>query len=118
SKCRAIMINGESADVLRDSTRFARRYARLANRVQERGLAMIDMSHERDDGAARLEFLFLLNNRRRRRYARLFDFVNASALFAALFFENEPVILRDLRRNIGLVCLAQVAEDVVLHQLC
>src|ERR1700688_3352176 len=52
SKHRAIMIDAVSADVLRDSTRFTGRYARLANRVHERGLAMIDMSHEGDDGAA------------------------------------------------------------------
>ena len=58
------------------------------------------------------------NDRRRRRYDLLFDFVNASALFAALFFENEAVILRDLRSNIGLDCLVDVGEDVVLHQLC
>ena len=117
SKCRAIMINGVSADVLRDSTRFASRYARLANRVKQRGLAMIDMAHERDDGTARLEFLFLFNDWWRRCNDHLFDFVNASALFAALFFQNEPVILRDLRRDIGLDCLVHVGEDVMRHQL-
>ena len=118
SDCRAIVIDAVSADVLRDSTRFTGRYARLANRVHQRGLAMIDMSHERDDGAARLEFLFLFNNRRRRRNDHLFDLVNAGAFFAALLFQNEPVILRDLRRNIGLDRLVDVGEDVVRHQLC
>ena len=109
---RAIVIDAVSADVLRDSAGFARRDARLANRVHERGLAVIDMAHEGDDGAARLEFLFLLNDRRWRRDDDLFDLVNAGAFFAALLFENEAVALRDLRRDVGLDRLVEVGENV------
>ena len=116
SKCRAIVIDAVSADVLGDSSCFASRYTRLANRVQERGLAMIDMAHEGDDGAARLELLWFFNNRRRRRDDYLFHLVNAGAFFAALLFQNEPVVLRNLRRNIGLDCLVDVGENIVRHQ--
>ena len=110
------MFDGIGADMLGDPAGFTRRYTRLANCVQERGLSMIDVSHKRDDGPAWLEFLLLFNNRQRRRDYRLFHLVNAGPFFAALFFQNEPVILRDLRRNIGLDGLVDVSKDVVRHQ--
>ena len=43
------------ADVLGDATRLARHDAGLANCVEQRGLAVVDMTHDRDDGSARLE---------------------------------------------------------------
>ena len=116
-KCRAIVIYSVGADVLRYSTRFTRRHASLADSIHQRCLTMIYVAHECDDGTARLEFLFLLNNGRRRRDDYLFYLVNAGAFFAALFFKNKPVILRDLRRDIGFDCLVNVGEDVVSHQL-
>ena len=109
------MLDAVSADVLRDPTGFASRDARLANRVQERGLPMIYVSHERDDGTARLKFLFLFNDRRRRRHDHLFHFVNAGALFAALLFQNEPMILRDLGREVRFDCLVDVCKNVIRH---
>ena len=45
----AFVIDGVSADVLGDSAGFARGDARLANRIHQRGLAVIDVAHERDD---------------------------------------------------------------------
>ena len=41
------------ADVLRDTTGFACGDFGLANGVEERGLAVIDVSHDGDDGSAR-----------------------------------------------------------------
>src|SRR5262249_19594818 len=117
SKCRAIVDDAVGADVLRDSAGLTSRYTRLANCVHESGLSVIDMSHERDDWSARLEFLFLLNNRRRRSDDWLFHLVNARAFFAALLFQNESVILRNLRCDIGLDGLVDVGEDIVRHQL-
>src|SRR5438445_8988899 len=76
SKCRAIMIDAVRSDMLSDPAGFTSRYARLANRVQKRGLAMIDVSHERDDGATWLELLLLFNNCRRRRDNWLFHLVD------------------------------------------
>ena len=91
---RAFVIDGVSADVLGDPAGFARRDARLADRIHQRRLAVIDVTHERDDRAARLEFFFLLDDRRRRRDDDLLDFVDAAAFFAAFHFENEAVLLR------------------------
>ena len=82
--------------MLRNSTGFARRHPRLANRVQQRSFAVIDVTHESDDGTTGFEFLFLGNDRRRRRYHHLLDFVNAAAFLAALFFQDEPVALANL----------------------
>src|SRR5262249_1320141 len=42
------------ADVLRDATSLTGRDARVANRVQERGLAMVHVAHHRDDRWTRL----------------------------------------------------------------
>ena len=106
------------ADVLRDSAGFARRDARLANRIHQRSLAVIDMAHERDNRAARLEFFFLLDDRRRRRDNDLLYLVNAAAFLAAFFFQNKSVSLRNLRRDIGLDRLVRVRENIeVIHQL-
>ena len=99
---RAFVIDRVGADVLGDPAGFARRDARLANRVHERRLAVIDVPHESDDRAARLEFFFLLDDRRRRRDDDLLDFVNAAAFFAAFHFENEAVFLANLCRDVGL----------------
>ena len=41
------------ADVLSDAARFARNHIGVANCVEQRGLAVIDMAHDRDDRRAR-----------------------------------------------------------------
>ena len=41
--------------MLRDAARFARHHVGLAQRVEQRGLAVIDMAHDGDDRRARLE---------------------------------------------------------------
>ena len=46
----AFVIDAIGADVLRDSASLARRDTRLANRVHQRCLAVINVAHERDDG--------------------------------------------------------------------
>ena len=114
---RAVVIYGVGADVLGDAPGFTSCNTRLANRIQERRFAMINMSHECDDGAARLEFLFLFDDRWRWRDNDLFHLVNAGPFFTPLLFQNEPVILRNFRRNIRFNCLVDVGEDVVRHQL-
>ncbi len=102
SDARAFVINRVSADVLGDPAGFARRDAGLANRIHERRLAVVDVTHERNDRAARLEFLFLLDDRRRRCDDDLLDFVDAAAFFAAFHLENEPVLRANLSRDVWL----------------
>ena len=59
-KCNtgAFVIDRVSADVLGDAACFARGHARLADRIHERRLAVVDVTHESDDRPARLEFFF------------------------------------------------------------
>ena len=93
---RFFVFNLIRADVLGNSTGFTRRHSRLADCVQQRSFAVIDVTHKSDDRTTRFEFLFLGDDRRRRRHHDLLDFVNAAALFAALFFQDEPVTLANL----------------------
>ena len=55
------------ADVLGDPARFALGHLGLTNRVEQRGFAMVDMAHHRDDGRAGdrvfRRFRFLCNRR-------------------------------------------------------
>ena len=69
-------------------------------------------------GAAQLEFFLLLDHRRRRRDHDLLDFVHAAAFFAAFHFENEAVLVANLRRDVGLHRQVRIRENVeVVHQL-
>ncbi len=45
----AVGLDGVRADVLRDSAELARGHVGVANRVEQRGLAVIDMAHHGDD---------------------------------------------------------------------
>ena len=63
-------------------------------------------------GPRRLEFLFLLDDGRRRGDDHLLDFVDAAAFLAAFHFENESVFLANLRRDVRLDRLIRVGENI------
>ena len=111
---RVLVIDRVGADVLRDAAGFARRDARLANRIHERRLAVIDVAHESDDRRARLEFFFLFDDRRRRRDDDLLDLVDTATFLAAFHFENEAVLRANLRRDVRLDRLIRVGENVAV----
>jgi hypothetical protein len=48
----AVVVDLVGADVLRDAARLARRDLCLPNGIQQRGLAVVDVPHDRDDGRA------------------------------------------------------------------
>ena len=50
-----LCVDAVGADVLGDAAGFARRDARLADRVHQRGLAVVDVAHEGHDRRAQLE---------------------------------------------------------------
>ena len=81
---RSVVIDAVGADMLGNPASFTCGHPRFANRIHQRSLAVINMSHERNDGTAWLEFFFLFNDRRRRRDDNLFDLVNTGALLTAL----------------------------------
>jgi hypothetical protein len=82
-------LHGVGTHVLRDAARLARGDARLADRIEQRGLAMVDVAHERDDRRTRLEFRRLgrLGLRRLDDLDRRMHL--ARALFALLDLEGE-----------------------------
>src|SRR5438132_1108416 len=116
-KCRAIVINAIGADMLSNAAGFARRDTGFANGVHQRCLAMINMSHERDNRCPQLEFFFLFNDRRRGCGDDLCNLVDTAAFFSALLFQNKAMAFRYLRSDVRLDCLVNVGENVVIHQL-
>ena len=52
------------ADVLRDAAGLARRHVGLADGVEQRRLAVVDVAHDGDDGRARLQVLVDVRLRR------------------------------------------------------
>jgi hypothetical protein len=80
-------------DVLRDSASFARRNPRFANRIHQRRLAVIDVTHEDHDRSASLENIRLaavdlLGLWHRWRLDFLLFLVNAGAFLPAFFLET------------------------------
>ena len=79
------------ADVLRDSAGFARRHVRFADRVEQRGLAVVDVAHDRDHRCARhLDHLRLV------RFEHLFD----GLVFQLLFVADDVGRGAELGRNV------------------
>jgi hypothetical protein len=76
--------NFVSANVLRDATRLAFRHAGQANRIEQRGLAVIDVAHDRDHRRTRRNLDFHSSPPRRGR-------VN---VFRSLLFERDHVGFR------------------------
>ena len=58
----AVVVDLVGADVLRDAARLARDHLGLADRVEQRGLAVVDVAHDRDDRRA-LDQLVLARRR-------------------------------------------------------
>ena len=56
----SVHIDGVRADMLGDAAGFARGHMRLADVVQQRGLAVVDVAHDGDDGRAGLQVFFLI----------------------------------------------------------
>ena len=73
-------------DVLRDAAGFAARNARLADVVEQRRFAVVDVTHDRDDRRARLRVAFDVQ----RLFVRVFDRIGRDGLRdVAHFFDDE-----------------------------
>ena len=90
------MINAIGADMLSNPAGFARSDTGFTDGVHQGCLAMVNMSHERDNRCPRLEFFFLFNDRRRGCDDHLFNLVDTASFFAAFLFQNKAVVFRDL----------------------
>jgi len=108
--------NHARADVLRDSTALVRHDIRLANRVQQRGLAVIDMPHHGDDRRSRLEVRGLFADfERLDLLGRSVD--NPGSAFAFFQLEQKSVAFANLARDVLPDLFREVGEHTQLHQL-
>src|SRR5262249_13010094 len=112
----SLMLDRVRADVLRNAAGFTCCHTCLADRVHQGGLAMIDVSHERDHWRTWLEFFRLLDHRWWRDHW-LLNLMPTCPFLPTLFFENKAVVLRDLRRHIRLNRLVLVRKNLEpVHQ--
>ncbi len=99
-------VDGVGADVLRDAAVLGGHDVRLADRVQQLGLAVVDVAHDRHDGRTWLEVAVLV---------RLL-------LDHGLFVEGDdvdlgPVLLGEKRRRLGVDLLVDGDHHAHAHQL-
>ena len=78
---------------------------------------MIHVAHEGHDGRAQLQFVLFRLLRLLRRLDHDLHLVDAAALLAFVFLENEAVLLAERARDIRLHGLVDVREDIHLHQI-
>ncbi len=111
----AVDLDRVRADVLRDAAGFALGDLRLADRVEQRRLAVVDVAHDRDDGRARLQVFRL------RRFGLHLD----QLLLEAAHQHLRAKVARDRLRRFGVerrvdrhhhAAIDQLLEDVLhLH---
>ena len=98
----AIALHAVCADVLGDATCFAGRHAGLADGVEKRGLAVVDVAHEGHNGRTRLKGFLARFLRFLRDLNLHFLFVMTFGSILLLALENEAVLLAKLRDGIEL----------------
>ncbi len=99
------------ADVLRDAAGFACRHVGLADRVEQRGLAVIDVAHDGDDGRARhFEFVGI------RRFEHFFDGLVRNLLFVADHRGGRAEFRGDVLHHLGVERLVDGDEDTAHEQ--
>ena len=107
--------NRVSADVLRDATGFTRRDIRLANHVEQRRFAVVNVTHDGDDRCARLQIFRLVVDVQLNFFLGRVN--NAFALRAFLRFKFVAVMRTNLRRYFFVNGLIYGRHDLQLHQL-
>ena len=107
--------NRVSADVLRDAAGFARDDIRLADDVEQRGLAVVDVAHDGHDRRARLEIFDLIFDVQLHLFDGRVD--DAGALLAFFNFETKAVFRADFFGDIFIDRLVDGGEDVERDQI-
>ncbi len=107
--------NRVSADVLGDAAGLARRDVGLADDVQQRGFAVVNVAHDGHDRRARLELFRLVLDVE-------FDLLDgcmdrAAAALALFHLETETVFGAELLRDFFVNGLVDVGEDTEFHQI-
>ena len=113
----ALPFDGIGTDALGDATRLAGSDLGTTDCVEQRGLAVIDMSHEGDDGSARLIRLRLLLNRLGWFDNDLLLLVDTAAGDPLFALEEQSVNIAELRGDLRFDRLIDVCEDLHPHQI-
>ncbi len=108
------MEDAVSTDVLGDAAGLACGDLGLADGIQQRGLAVIDVAHERDDRCAKFKLLLhlFLGRRWRRLDDDFLDLVDAAALLTLVTLELEAVLLTDFLGDLDVDGLVRAGEDL------
>ena len=107
--------NRVSADVLRDAAGLACGDIRLANHVEQRCFAVVNVTHDGDDRRARLEVFRLVLDIELNFF---FSRVNHAAAALAFFnFKTETVFRAKLLRNFFVNRLIHVRKNAQFHQI-
>ncbi len=96
------------ADVLRDAAGLARSDVRFPDCVQERGLAVVHVSHDRDHRVARAQA----------RLVDLFGVLEGHLLLKADHLRVETELAADLPGNLGVEWLVDGGEDAAADEPC
>ena len=106
-----VLVDLVGADVLRDATGLARGDFRLADRVQQRRLAVVDVTHDRDHRRARLEIVVVVLERRVR--VRVLGGRDDLDLLVELVGEHlDGVVVERLRQRRHLAEAHQLPDDL------
>ena len=107
--------NGVGTDVLRDAAGLAGRDIRFADDVEQRGFAMIHVTHDGDDRRARLELFRLVLGVEFNLLGRCVD--HAAAALALLHFKSEAVFRTKLLGDVFVNRLVDGGENAQLDQI-
>src|SRR5258707_7035048 len=107
--------NGISADMLGNAAGFTGSDVGFANDIEQGGLAMVNMAHDRNDRRARNQVFGLV-------FDVEFDFLDwrvddAAAAFALFHFKAVPVIGADALGNSFVDSLIDGGKNVETHQI-
>ena len=113
----AVVVHLVGTDVLGDPTGLAAHDLALAVIVEDRGFAVIDVTHDRDDGRTNLEKILRLRLRSFRLDDDLLDLVETLVLVALLALEGETVHFAHLGGDIRFKRLVGSGENAELDEI-
>ena len=107
--------NGVGADVLGDAAGFAGRHVGLADDIEQAGLAVVNMTHDRHDRRARDEVFEFVIHVQLHCLSRSMD--QPAAAFAFLDLEAEAVFGADPLRHLLVNGLVDARKNARFHQV-
>ena len=110
----AVVEDAVGTDVLRDTASFTSGHRGLTQGVKQRGLTVIDVTHEGDDRSAQLAGILFIRRRFGEPIRHVDDFirlVDATAFLTLVALELEAVLLTDFLGDFDIDCLVRAGKD-------